>query len=302
MRFETVHGSHPVEYRVAVLLSAHGRSPFLREQLASIRAAITSSDILIVVDDGSGHVDWAALVGELPDNYLCWSRLQGLGSSTSFMELLCDAPVRARYYSWADQDDIWHKEKLSRQLQLLAASPDAWACVHGWRTLRQGPSGIWVAEDAQSPIAQRSVAHYCFETPAPGMTLCMTEDARQKLLSVDAELRNRLLAHLPHDRLLCGVLGAAGRMLLTTDALVDYRQHSSNLIGAPRPGRVVRAFRRLQRRAEMRGAAQAGRALYQQVMADGLREGLSLPQLADQRLRANGWENWLMKVWLRWRR
>ncbi|TXH37418.1 MAG: hypothetical protein E6Q94_02395 [Burkholderiaceae bacterium] len=289
-----------VRYRVAVLLSAHGRSPYLREQVASIRAALTPDDILVVVDDGSAQVDWSSLHGELPHNYLCWSRLKGLGSSLSFMDLLCNLPIRASYYSWADQDDRWCKDKLSCQLQWLATKPDAWACVHGWRPLRLGQDGKWITDAPQAPTVQRSAAHYCFETPAPGMTLCMTEEARQQLMALDRQLLKRLLADMPHDRLACAVLGLSGRLQLVADVLVDYRQHSENLIGAPPSGRLARATQRIQRWRSFWRTARAGGVLYRQLVASGLGSGQALPRLTDQRLRASGGENWILQAWLRW--
>lgn len=295
------HGGKSAPYRVAVLLSAYGRSPFLREQLASIRLALTPDDILIVVDDGSGQVDWEAL-DEWPPHYLCWSRLRGVGSAVSFMELLLDTSVCARYYCWADQDDVWHEEKLHRQLQALSAAPGTWACVHGWRPLRQGLDGIWAAGIAQAPVVQRSPAHYCFETPAPGMTLCMTEEARQLLGSLDVSLRACLLDAMPHDRLACAVLGAKGRLQLVTDALVDYRQHSHNQIGAPHAGVWQRTLRRLRQGLHIWRTARAGVILYRQLAADGACAAHPLPALTHQALRSDIWESRVLQIWARWQR
>ena len=288
-----------VPYRAAVLLSAYGRSPFLGEQLASIRAALAPDDILIVVDDGSRQVDWKVL-GDWPTHYLCWSRLQGLGSAVSFMELLLDVPVHARYYCWADQDDVWQADKLHRQLQALESMPGAWACVHGWRERRLRPNGARARDIAQAPVVQRSRAHYCFETPAPGMTLCMTEAARQLLRSLDAGLRARLLAAMPHDRLVCAVLGAYGRLHTMVDALVDYRQHPHNQIGAPRAGAWSRSLRRLRQGFRIWRTMRAGVVLYRQLAESGVREGHPLPALERQPLRSNTWESWALQIWARW--
>src|SRR5574343_488502 len=81
-------------YRVAVLLSAYGDSVFFEKQIDSLKRSLTINDILIVVDDGSGQVNWDA-VSEWPFHYLFWSRIQGLGSARSFWELSVDLPVSA---------------------------------------------------------------------------------------------------------------------------------------------------------------------------------------------------------------
>ena len=290
----------PETYRAAVLLSAYGASPFLKAQLASIRAALTNQDILIIVDDGSKKVDWSPL-DAWPYHYLCWSRLDGMGSSASFMDLLMNAPVSAKYYCWADQDDIWGVTKLQRQIVFLQENPHAWACVHGWRLLQHDGSQ-WVARKQFAPVQQYSTAHYCFETPAPGMTLCLTEVARQQLHLIDATLLKRLLADMPHDRLVCAILGVKGRIYGLPDALVDYRQHAKNQIGAPVAGWLRRFLKRVSQGARILRTISVGRILYQQLMMHkGSAIAPSLPPLAGQILRSNKWEDRLLRVYLRWR-
>lgn len=283
------------EYRVAVLLSAYGNSPFLRCQLESIRNALTPDDILIVVDDGSRLVVWEAFT-DWPTHFLCWSRLNGLGSARSFWELLLNVPTRARYYCWADQDDIWHTDKLQRQIAAFSALPDALACVHGWRYLRQISDDAWLFDHNQAPTIQCSPAHYCFETPAPGMTLCITEMGRQFLYGLDSRLCERLLSTIPHDRLACAVFGAYGRMIHIKGALVDYRQHEHNQIGAPRVGVVHRNLRRVKQSIRIWHTVWAGIVLYSRLRNERAMEGQSLPPLDHQRLRSRTWENIFLQL------
>lgn len=278
------------QYRVAVLMSAYGCSPFMREQLLSIREQLTHEDLLVVVDDGSRSVDWSTLE-DWPYPYLCWSRRTSVGSSVSFMELLLNPSVSARYYCWADQDDVWLPGKLHRQIEVLESSSAALACAHGWRPFSVGPDGSWVTSRAQTPVAQRSAAHYCFETPAPGMTLCLSHQARQLLNSIGDPMRLQLLKHLPHDRLACAVIGFHGGMRILNEPFVAYRQHGANQIGAPHASAWRRSLRRLRQVARSWQTARAGKHLYAGLAENDRSKSRNLPPLRAQRLRSTAWEN-----------
>lgn len=284
-------------YRVAVLLSAYGDSVFFEKQIDSLKSSLTINDILIVVDDGSGQVNWDA-VSEWPFHYLFWSRIQGLGSARSFWELSVDLPVSADYVCWSDQDDVWFPEKLTRQLATLATKPSAWSCVHGWRTLRQDQRGDWCIVAEHAPLKARSAAHYCFETPAPGMTLCMTENGRKLLCSFSPEFATRLLSVIPHDRLACAIFGMHDRMLVMSEALVEYRQHQANQIGAPDETGIRRLFKRLRRIPAMIQTIDAGFALFQKLSKDRSQEGVVLPPLQKQPLRDRRWEGLVLHIYV----
>ena len=284
---------------MAVLISTHGHSPFLPEQFESICAALGPRDVLVMVDDGSSKVNWSALVN-WPLNYLCWSRLEPLGSSVSFMDLLLNAPVRAAYYCWADQDDVWRRDKIARQIGALTTVTRAWACVHGWRLLQQSREGIWATTTAHIPLLRRSPAHYCFETPAPGMTLCVTEQARQSLKSLDEAVIYRLLSDLPHDRLACAILSMDNRLHCIADPLVDYRQHANNQVGAQNAGMIKQTVSRLNQWGRIRRAVRAGCALYEQLRENMANDSRPLPPLYKMPLRSKAWENRILHVLVRW--
>jgi hypothetical protein len=291
--FSTNRGER--EYRVAVLMSAYGCSPFLREQLASIRAQVTADDLLVVVDDGSRCVDWDTMQ-DWPYPFLCWSRLASTGSSASFMNLLLDLSVRASYYCWVDQDDVWLPGQLLCQIKTLDSQSSAIACVHGWRPLSRRRDGAWAPSVAQSPVVQRSAAHYCFETPAPGMTLCMTREARRLLEAVDGETRANLIKDMPHDRLACAVIGFHGGLLALQEAFVEYRQHEANQIGAPRSSAWKRGMRRLRRGLRSWQTLRAGRRLYLSLATGAPAQGRPLPPLWRQTLRSTAWENRIFQL------
>lgn len=228
-------------YRAAVLLSAYGNSPYLQEQVESIVRQLTPADILVIVDDGSRQVPWHHLQ-DLPSNYLLVTRLQTHGHAASFADLLLSDLVAADYYLFSDQDDIWLEGKLETQLATMQREQSL-ASVHGWIEF---DTHQCQPQRAQQPLRQLSPAHYFFETPAPGMTLCLSDAARQQLRTrLDALAWTEHLSLLPHDRLICALISATDRITLIETPLVAYRQHGANQIGAESPS----LFRRMARRA-----------------------------------------------------
>lgn len=227
-------------HRAAVLLSAYGNSPYLQEQVDSIVSQLTPADVLVIVDDGSRQVPWQQL-GQLPEQYLLVTRLHTHGHAASFADLLLSDLVSADYYLFSDQDDVWLEGKLEVQLATMQRE-NSLASVHGWiefDTHQRRP------HRAQQPVRQLSPAHYFFETPAPGMTLCLSDAARTQLRSRIRSLDwTEHLTVLPHDRLICALISATDQITLIQTPLVAYRQHGNNQIGAESPNILRRMARR----------------------------------------------------------
>lgn len=224
-------------YRVAILLSAYGDCEFLHLQIRSIVEQMGSDDILVVVDDGSGLVQWNA-ISRWPKNYLIWTRLRRIGSSRSFIDVILNAEVSASYFMLSDQDDIWLPGKIDAQINTTAmpcSGPHA--NCHAWKECSGSlePAHQSLVTVVQ-PLACLSPAHYCFETPAPGMTLAFNNSCRE-FFQLHRDILISLSPHLPHDRILFALISANINLLNLSTAYVLYRQHANNLIGAPRRAR-----------------------------------------------------------------
>ena len=275
-------------------MSAYGPSPYFEEQVATIVAQMDDGDILVVVDDGSRQVKWESL-REKPRNFIFWTRLERLGASASFLQLVIDAGVDAEYYYLSDQDDLWVPGKLSIQAQTdEIGSSKINATVHAWLILR--------AVDAQSknrsavyPLKKLSMAHYCFETPAPGMTMSFNHECRQMFVK-KAELIKKFSDQLPHDRILMALVGMYGVIQIISKPLVLYRQHGGNVVGASQQGLLDTWMRRMRSPFRAWRTVSQGRALFlalitnQESNSDNTVNCLSL---GEMRLRTNFVENWI---------
>lgn len=104
---------------VAVAMSTYNGMPYIKEQLASLRAQEGVETRVYVRDDGStdGTVEYLRerdAAGEL-------TLIEGknLGVVGSFIDAIAHVPEDIPYIALCDQDDVWHANKLSRALEVL---------------------------------------------------------------------------------------------------------------------------------------------------------------------------------------
>ena len=88
--------------------------------------------------------------------------------------------------------------------------------------------------------------HYFFETPAPGMTICLSSGARSFLKSKN-EMLVTAVQWIPHDRVVAALVSTHAQVACLPQVWVEYHQHGSNQIGAPYKSRLKMTYIRLLR-------------------------------------------------------
>jgi hypothetical protein len=291
--------------RVVILLSTHNGAAFLPDQLASFFGQTHADWTLFWRDDGSTDdtesvmAAFAARAGadrcqRLP------SPGGRLGPRESFLSLLRAAlpslgPGDAA--AFADQDDVWLPEKLSRGMAALSGVP---AGVPALVCSRQRLVDAQLRPRGLSPAIRRSPGFPAALTQniATGCTILLNQAAARLIAGSTAP------ATTLHDwwsYLL--VAAAGGRVLVDPEPMVLYRQHGANLVGAPAtmlrrglraarhgPRRFMRLFRDhlaalAAQRPVMTEAAAADVARLEAALAGGLRarlRALRMPGLHRQ--------------------
>jgi len=107
--------------KIAVLMYTFNGSAYIDEQVKSI----IDQDIagkaelkLFVRDDGSSDNKQSILDTYQSDGKLTWYTGEKIGSTRSYWELM-DKAGEADYYAFAEQDDFWLPEKLSRAVKYI---------------------------------------------------------------------------------------------------------------------------------------------------------------------------------------
>ena len=205
---------------------------FLPEQLSSIRTQSHENFEVWVSRDCEDEDVGAVLEEHVPtfgaDRFFV---LEGpkQGCSANFLSLVFNPEIRADYFAYSDQDDVWYRDKLSRAVAVLERAPDAVPALYGSRTRLIDENGRGLG---LSPLFRRPP---CFRNAltqniASGHTMVMNRAARELLCA--SGVREAPI----HDwwtYLL--VTGAGGKVFYDPHPSARYRQHDHNLIGLPAP-------------------------------------------------------------------
>ena len=239
---------------LAILLSTYNGERFLAEQLASLLRQTRQDFLIVARDDGSSDGSRALLEDHARRNSRQFRLLAddgaNLGACGSFARLLEYAlDLNPAYLMFCDQDDIWHEDKIERQMALMerteAGETAIPVLVH---------SDLEVVSAANRSIAPSFAAYQGLDTARNGFIELATSNLVTGCTALcNAALARRALPISPeaimHDWWLALTASAFGRLAYGGEATVRYRQHDANTIGASRhvPLRLTRVghWRRL---------------------------------------------------------
>ena len=222
---------------ISVVLCTFNGERFIEDQLTSILAQTVTPAEIIVSDDGSTDRTLEivrSIAAQTPaasaPRFVITSRENALGPAENFATAL--ATVRSDIIALADQDDVWVPEKLAvlsehfrHDTRVLLVHSDARlineAGVAGSTLMSTLRLTRGERDDLKSGAAIRALLRRNLVTGATVM------------------LRRSLLDHaLPipsgwlHDEWLALVAALGNGLVFEPQALIDYRQHEGNVIGA----------------------------------------------------------------------
>ena len=215
---------------VAILMCTYNGEQFLAEQLDSIKAQTHKNWKLWVSDDGSSDGTLEILKryqAEWGEDRLMITTGPRAGSTRNFLTLTANPEIQAEGYAWADQDDVWESEKLTRSIAFLQAQSAGRPVLYGTRTLLTDASNRPVGHSALF-IKPPSFANALVQSIAGGNTMMFDHAARQ-LLAEAAVAANPIA----HDWWAYQVIsGCDGLVHYDPWPSVRYRQHGGNQIGS----------------------------------------------------------------------
>lgn len=216
---------------IAILLCTYNGEPFLKDQLDSIIAQDYGNFSIWVSDDGSEDQTIPILkkyqANFKKNRFLIISGPQA-GFARNFLSLLCNPDLVADYVSFADQDDIWLPNKLSRAVTHLKTLPNAVPTIYCSRTYLIDETGNSIG---LSPLFRKkpSFTNALVQNIGGGNTMVLNKAALSLLRSVGIE---PVVSHDWWSYLL--ITGAGGTLSYDPMPTVHYRQHNRNLIGSNR--------------------------------------------------------------------
>ena len=110
---------------VAILMCTYNGARFLAEQLDSLEAQTHQNWVVIASDDGSTDQTLEILrqyQTEWPTGKLTIRSGPQKGFCQNFLSLACDPEIKADYYAFCDQDDVWMPNKLEVAMGRIIAN------------------------------------------------------------------------------------------------------------------------------------------------------------------------------------
>lgn len=214
---------------IDILLSLFGASPFLPEMLRSLQEQSLQGASLICRKDTP--------CDELLHPLRCMhfaKVLNGdehLGVTGSYWELLKHST--AEYTMFADQDDVWHANKIAFTLDAMRKLED----THGKKTPLLVHTDLQICDEKLNVLHKSFIRfqalnpnltqlrHLMIQNNVTGCTMMINRALRQLLRPFPAEA-------ICHDWYIALVAASFGKVFFLPEATVDYRQHDTNVFGA----------------------------------------------------------------------
>lgn len=235
--------SNEASPRLAIVLPTYNGESYLAAQLDSLLQQDYPDFVIVARDDGSTDGSQAILqryAKEHPSRFHLLATMGGnLGASGSFSCLLeyvlehKDAlGLEAAYVMCSDQDDVWHPAKISKTMQAMlaleSAHPQRACLVHG---------DLRVVDAQGRVIAESFFAYQDIRPHRHGFARMLVSNSVTGCTALLNETLARLATPIPpdavmHDWWFALLAAACGHIHSIDEALLDYRQHASNTLGA----------------------------------------------------------------------
>lgn len=218
--------------RVLILLATHNGRVHLPEQVASIAAQRNVTPLVLVRDDASSD-DTAALIAGLfaassLEYRVIASDTPSGSAARNYFRLIAAADLSGvKYVALCDQDDIWHPSKLARAIEQLDHDGADFYSSNSRPFWPSGRRGF-----VRKNYPQRRADHL-FESASHGCTYVFTRHAATELRLFIRERLPTLDDIAYHDWLIYAWARERGfPWTMDEQALIDYRQSATNVIGA----------------------------------------------------------------------
>nr|WP_296047211.1 glycosyltransferase family 2 protein [uncultured Blautia sp.] len=218
--------------KIAILLATYNGERYLRELLESLIGQSLQNFCCFVHDDGSKDGTVKILedyCSQYPKRFVMVEGESTGGAKSNFMYLMNQ--VRADYYMFCDQDDVWLPEKVKLSYNLIKKQE------------MSVPTVVYTdlkIVNSELSLIDSSYYHYTGKNPSRnslidllkcnvtvGCTMTINRVLRDTALQV-SNLDNIFM----HDWWISLIASVSGQLIFLNEQTILYRQHGDNSVGA----------------------------------------------------------------------
>lgn len=230
--------------KIQILMSTYNGSQYIRTQLDSIVAQDVNEKFLLIRDDGSTD-DTIIIIEEYIRKYP-WIFLykgQNVGVQKSFFDLINKADSQMDYIAFADQDDEWLPNKLSRAVWCLNKRNSANCTMpllycSDKRVVGKNLEPINVTVSRK--VRKISFGNALVQNICTGCTAVINQSLLRLIKQYPPE---NIQGVIMHDWWLYLTAACFGNVYYDHDSYIKYRQHGGNASGAMLNHRALMSYR-----------------------------------------------------------
>ena len=212
--------------RVTIVTAARNAAAFVAETIESIQAQTFADWDYVVVDDASTDATAQIVEGFAARDPRI--RLERLDESVGAYAAANTAMLRvgSAYLARLDADDVAAPTRLQRQLDALAAHPEARGCTGAWRAINETGAEIGGVRPVRSH--RNAVLKWTF---------CVRSNLVHSTMLVDTEWFQAFGGYGPEryaeDFRIWAALVREGKLAVLDELLVRYRMHADQITAEP---------------------------------------------------------------------
>lgn len=221
---------------VYILLAAYNGQKYIGEMIDSVLSQDYTDWHLVLSDDSSSDNTFSVLESyaeKYPEKITHYKSGKRFGNAQNHFMHLLERYADAPYIMFCDQDDVWHKDKISKTLakmKEIEKDPAVPAMVH---------TDLRVVDGDLNVISES----FCEYSKLNGHRLKLNLLLAQNVVTGCTMMLNGALARkasqtssgkdmLMHDWWLALIASVYGQTGFLDEATIDYRQHGDNVVGA----------------------------------------------------------------------
>lgn len=215
-----------MENDVTVLMSTYNGEKYIDEQLESILNQDFPGTITIQIrDDGSKDrvVEKINRMNCEPNRKIVVTQGANIGPQKSFLKLIKEA-VPAKFYFFADQDDVWCLDKIRVAVQSMEEVSGSAVCYCSNYSLFNSDAGT----EKRNAIPEKPVfrpLRIIFYNQIPGCTMGFNHTLMLALQKLNLE--NVMM----HDSMALSLCAACGEIVYDPEPRILHRIHGDNVVG-----------------------------------------------------------------------